>query len=180
MTQDSSASADPSLAALPFESMPKFRPLDAMIAERRKLAEAGKRVIFSNGCFDILHVGHVRYLRASRQLGDVLIVGINSDASTSAIKGPDRPIRTAALRVEMLAELECVDYITIFEEPSVTPALLKISPDIYTKGGDYTIDTIDPGLRDAVREHNIRIEFPAHVPGASTSEILQKTQGQSS
>jgi len=160
--------------------MPKFLALDEMIAERRKMAEAGKRVIFSNGCFDILHVGHVRYLRASRKLGDVLIVGINSDASTRAIKGPDRPIRTAALRVEMLAELECVDYVTIFEEPSVTPAMLKISPDIYTKGGDYTIDSIDPGLRDAVLERNIRIEFPAHVPGASTSEILKKTQGESS
>lgn len=180
MTQDPPASADPSLAALTFESMPKFLPLEQVIAERHKLADAGKRVIFSNGCFDILHIGHVRYLRASRQLGDVLIVGINSDASTSAIKGPNRPIRTAALRVEMLAELECVDYVTIFEEPSVTPALLKIRPDIYTKGGDYTIDSIDPGLRAALLEHHIRIEFPAHVPGASTSEILQKTQGERS
>lgn len=156
--------------------MEKYRSLEDMIVERQRLADAGKRVVFSNGCFDILHVGHVRYLRASRQLGDLLIVGINSDESTRAIKGPDRPIRTAALRVEMLAELSCVDYVTIFDEPSVTPVLLKILPDLYTKGGDYTLDTIDPGLRDAVLAHNIRIEFPAHVPGASTSEILRKTQ----
>lgn len=170
---------DPDLAALPLESIEKYRPLDAMVSERRALAARGVSVVFSNGCFDLLHVGHVRYLAASKKLGDVLIVGINSDESTRSIKGPNRPIRTAALRAELLAELACVDYVTIFEEPSVTPALLQIHPDIYTKGGDYTIDTIDAGLRDAILEHQIRIEFPAHVPGASTTEMLRKSQGNS-
>ena len=172
-------SQDPGAAALPLESISAYRSLDDLCAERQQLAEAGRTVVFSNGCFDILHVGHVRYLKASRALGDVLVVGINSDASVRAIKGEGRPIRNAALRIEMLAELRCVDYITVFEEPSVTPTLLKLSPDIYTKGGDYTLDTIEPGLRDAVLEHGIRIEFPAHVPGASTSEILGKSAAQS-
>ena len=177
MSTESQSTPDPDLAALPLESIEKYRPLDAMITERKALAERGVSVVFSNGCFDLLHVGHVRYLAASKKLGDVLIVGINSDESTRSIKGPDRPIRTAALRAELLAELACVDYVTIFEEPSVTPALLKIHPDIYTKGGDYTLDTIDAGLRDAILEHDIRIEFPAHVPGASTTELLRRTQG---
>ena len=179
MSTESQSSPDPDLAALPLESIEKYRPLDEMIVERQALANRGVIVVFSNGCFDLLHVGHVRYLAASKKLGDVLIVGINSDESTRSIKGPDRPIRTAALRAELLAELACVDYVTVFEEPSVTPALLKIRPDIYTKGGDYTLDTIDAGLRDAILEHDIRIEFPAHVPGASTSELLRKTQASS-
>ena len=178
MATDSQSNPDPDLAALPLASIKKYRPLNEMVAERQALAERGVRVVFSNGCFDLLHVGHVRYLAASKRLGDVLIVGINSDESTRSIKGPDRPIRTAALRAELLAELACVDYVTIFEEPSVTPALLKIRPDIYTKGGDYTLETIDAGLREAILKHDIRIEFPAHVPGASTTELLRKTLGE--
>ena len=107
-----------------------------------QLRRAGRRVSFANGCFDLLHAGHVRYLRAAKQQGDVLVVGINSDRSVSALKGPGRPLLPAEARAELVAALEPVDYVIIFEEPTAEAMLSELRPDVHCKGPDYTTETV--------------------------------------
>src|SRR5919201_1160788 len=104
--------------------------------------EAGAKIVFANGCFDVLHVGHVRYLAGARELGDILIVGINSDKQVAAQKGGGRPVLPASERAEIVAALESVTYVTIFDEPTVDQLLLALKPDIHAKGTDYTADTV--------------------------------------
>jgi len=137
---------------------------------------AGKTIVFTNGCFDILHVGHVRYLAAAKRLGDILIVGLNGDASVRELKGSGRPLNLEKDRGEVIAALEAVDHVIIFNETRVSPLLRELRPHLYTKGGDYTLDSLDPEEIGVLKEINARIEILPWVPGKSTSKLLQTIQ----
>src|SRR5678809_1810441 len=113
-----------------------------LLRERRRLRSEGKRLVFTNGVFDLLHVGHVRYLTRARELGDALLVAINSDRTVRELKGPDRPVFNEAERAEILAALRCVDFVTIFDDVSPRTLIAKLLPDVLVKGGDYKLDEI--------------------------------------
>jgi rfaE bifunctional protein nucleotidyltransferase chain/domain len=137
---------------------------------------AGKTIVFTNGCFDILHVGHVRYLAAAKRLGDILVVGLNSDASVRELKGIGRPLNSQYDRAEVMAALEAVDHVIIFAEKRVSHLLRQVRPQIYAKGGDYTVDSLDSEEVVALKEINARIEILPLVPGKSTSKLVQAIQ----
>jgi rfaE bifunctional protein nucleotidyltransferase chain/domain len=139
-----------------------------------RLRSAGKKIVATNGCFDLLHVGHVRYLQAARALGDLLIVGLNGDRSVHQLKGAGRPITTENDRAEMLAGLECVDLVTIFPEIRATNFLLAVRPAVYVKGGDYTSATLDEEERATLKEIEATIRFIPFEPGYSTSGLIKK------
>jgi rfaE bifunctional protein nucleotidyltransferase chain/domain len=130
--------------------------------------------VVTNGCFDLLHVGHVTYLAGARALGDALLVGLNSDASVRELKGPARPLNPEADRALVLAALTMVDAVSLFPERSAAHFLERAQPDIYVKGGDYTLDTINPGERRIVESAGGSIVFLPLVPGRSTSALLAK------
>ena len=132
----------------------------------------GKTFVVTNGCFDILHVGHTRYLKETKKFADFLIVLLNSDKSVKLIKGEDRPINNESDRAELLTSLSCVDYVVLFEESSPAELLEKIKPDIYTKGADYTLETLPE--RDVVLRNNIKVEFIKFVEGKSTTNLINK------
>lgn len=153
-----------------------------MLLERNELAKLirerkarGDRVVFTNGCFDLLHVGHVRLLEASRRLGDCLIVGLNTDRSVSALKGPTRPVVSETARAEVLGALRAVDYVTLFDEPTPLELIRAVVPDVLVKGGDYTPDTVVG--RDVVEAHGGRVEIIPLVGGFSTTSIIGKAIG---
>ena len=152
----------------------KILSLDQLRAESRRLRVEGKRVVATNGCFDILHVGHVRYLAAARKLGDVLVVGLNGDDSVRQLKGANRPVNRERDRAEVLAALESVDYVTIFLEKRATDFLRAAQPAIYAKGGDYTTDTLDPEEQAILGEFGTTIEIIPFEKGYSTSELLTR------
>ena len=129
-------------------------------------------IVLANGCFDVLHVGHVRYLRGARDLGDLLVVGINSDAQVARLKGEGRPILAAGERAELVASLEAVDLVTIFDEPTVTELLLAIKPDIHAKGTDYTVETVPE--RDVVRSYGGNIRIVGDPKKHATSEMIRR------
>ena len=131
--------------------------------------KAGRRVIFANGCFDILHAGHVRYLRGARSLGDVLIVAVNSDASALRLKGGGRPYTPLEERLEILSALEAVDYLTVFDEDDVSRLLLALKPHVQAKGTDYTIDTVPE--RETVRSYGGEVAICGDPKDHSSSEI---------
>ncbi len=133
---------------------------------------AGKTVVCTNGCFDILHVGHVRYLEKTKSFADFCIVLLNSDKSVRSIKGPSRPINNENDRAEILSALRCVDYVVMFDEDSPRNLLDEIKPDVYTKGGDYTIETLPEA--DIMLKNNTRVEFISFVEGKSTTNIIEK------
>ena len=133
---------------------------------------SGKTFVVTNGCFDILHVGHVRYLQKTKEYADKLIVMLNSDASVKSIKGDDRPINCEADRAEILSSLSCVDYVVLFDEKSPAKLLEDIKPDVYTKGADYTLETLPE--RDIVLRNNIKVEFIDFVEGKSTTNVIKK------
>ncbi|MDI6827006.1 MAG: 3-deoxy-manno-octulosonate cytidylyltransferase [Armatimonadota bacterium] len=139
-----------------------------------ELRLAGKTIVFTNGCFDILHIGHVRYLRMAKALGDCLIVGINTDDSVRQIKGPERPLVPELERAEVLAALEFVDYVSLFSELTPVKLILELKPDIHVKGGDYTIDKLPEA--DAVRSYGGRIVILPLVEGKSTSRLIAEVQ----
>ncbi len=139
---------------------------------RRRLRTQGKRVVVTNGVFDILHLGHVTYLRKTRSFGDVLIVGLNGDKSVRLLKGPLRPIVPQRERAELLAALECVDYVMIFQEKRCDKLLAALEPDVYVKGGDYTLDTLDQNERRAVERGGGKIKIVPFVKGRSTTDII--------
>jgi rfaE bifunctional protein nucleotidyltransferase chain/domain len=141
---------------------------------RERLAASGKRLILTNGCFDLLHAGHVRYLRQARALGDALAVALNSDASVRQLKGPSRPVNTEEDRAEVLAALECVDYVTVFPEERITKLVGQVRPHGYAKGGDYTIETLNQEEVAALRAVGAEIHILPLVPGQSTTEIIRK------
>ena len=132
----------------------------------------GKTFVATNGCFDMLHVGHVRYLQKTKALADYSIVMLNSDKSVKMIKGEDRPINNEQDRAELLSALSCVDYVVLFEEKSPAALLEAIKPDIYTKGADYTLETL-PEI-DIVIRNNIKVEFIDFVAGKSTTNVIKK------
>lgn len=132
----------------------------------------GKTFVVTNGCFDILHVGHVRYLTETKNFADFSIVLLNSDKSVKAIKGENRPINNESDRAELLTSLNCVDFVVLFEENSPAKLLEKIRPDVYTKGADYTIETLPE--KDVVLKNNIRVEFIKFVKGKSTTNLINK------
>ena len=136
----------------------------------RRAQATGARVVFCNGCFDLLHVGHVRYLEAARALGDLLVVGCNSDASTAALKGPGRPIQGADERAELVASLGCVDYVTVFDAPTVDPLLARLRPDVHVKGTDYTADTVPE--RETVRAYGGSTAVAGDPKTHSTRDLI--------
>jgi rfaE bifunctional protein nucleotidyltransferase chain/domain len=133
---------------------------------------AGEKIILTNGCFDLLHVGHVRYLQAAKQLGGRLVVAVNSDASARALKGEGRPRIPAAERAEMLSALQVVDAITIFDEPDVREIIRALRPDVHAKGTDYTAETVPE--RDVVIACGGRVEIVGDAKDHSTSELLRE------
>lgn len=137
-------------------------------AEREK----GARIVLANGCFDILHAGHVRYLQGARALGDLLVVGINADRQVAVLKGAGRPVMGERERAEIVASLESVDLVTIFNEPTVENLLLALKPDIHAKGTDYTEETVPE--RDVVRSYGGRVAIVGDPKNHSTSEILDR------
>lgn len=137
-------------------------------AERKK----GARIVLANGCFDVLHAGHVRYLQGAKELGDLLVVGINDDRQVFLLKGAGRPVIGARERAEIVASVESVDLVTIFEEPTVENLLLAIKPDVHAKGTDYTEDTVPE--RDVVRSYGGRVAIVGDPKNHSTSEILDR------
>lgn len=149
------------------------------ILSREELIEAvskaraeGKKVVLANGCFDVLHVGHIRYLAGARALGDVLVVGVNADSQVAIQKGPGRPILPDFERAELLGALESVSYVTIFDEPTVEQLLLAIRPDVHAKGTDYTVDTVPE--REVVRSYGGKVAIVGDPKDHSTSAILSQ------
>ena len=138
----------------------------------KKLREEGKTIVTTNGCFDILHVGHVRYLEKTKTFADVLIVALNSDKSVKSIKGDSRPINNENDRAEVLSGLKSVDYVVLFDEDSPIDLLLQIKPDVYTKGADYTVETLPEAK--PILDAGGRIEFISFVEGKSTTSIIEK------
>jgi D-glycero-beta-D-manno-heptose 1-phosphate adenylyltransferase len=150
----------------------KILSTDEMLNERERLRASGRRLVFTNGVFDLLHVGHVRYLAQARALGDALVVGINSDRSVRELKGPNRPVFVQAERAEILASLKHVDYVTIFDEVSPRRLIATLLPDVLVKGGDYQLDQIHG--REEVEAAGGRVISLPFVPGASTTAVLER------
>ena len=150
----------------------KVLPLAALSAERERLRESGKKVVFTNGCFDLLHPGHVRYLQQARALGDVLIVALNSDRSVRELKGDKRPILMQDERAEVMAALACVDYVMIFDEPTPRKIISALLPDILVKGGDWGVDQIVG--REEVEATGGNVMSLPFVDGCSTTDVIER------
>jgi D-beta-D-heptose 7-phosphate kinase/D-beta-D-heptose 1-phosphate adenosyltransferase len=158
--------------------MEKYRLKIKELTEAKRaldlLKSQNKKIVFTNGCFDILHIGHARYLYVARDLGDFLIVAVNSDRSVNRIKGPDRPVMNQTERAEMLAALQCVDMVVIFEEDNPLKVIEYLMPDILVKGGDWKEEDIIGG--DVVKAAGGEVKRVPFVTGSSTSEILKKIE----
>ena len=152
----------------------KIIDMNELAQRARELRAAGKKLVATNGCFDLLHVGHVRYLQAARRLGDVLAVGLNGDRSVCELKGNGRPINNEKDRAEVLAALECVDFVTIFPEMCAIKFILAAQPAIYAKGGDYTAETLNAEERSALQEVGAEIRIIPFEKGYSTSLLLKQ------
>lgn len=147
---------------------------DVLPAWRAAIRAKGLKLVVTNGCFDILHLGHVTYLEDARNLGDALLIGTNSDAAVSELKGPQRPVNSEGDRAAVLAALESVTGVCLFTEKTATRFLKLAQPDIYVKGGDYTLETLNQDERRAVEEVGGKIVIVPIVPGKSTTALLQK------
>jgi D-beta-D-heptose 7-phosphate kinase/D-beta-D-heptose 1-phosphate adenosyltransferase len=152
--------------------MAEILSLDELRIERERLRRAGRRVIFTNGCFDLIHPGHVNYLRQARRLGDVLIVALNSDRSVRELKGEKRPILNQDERAEVVAALSCVDYVTIFDDPTPREVIASLLPDTLVKGGDWGIDQI-VGREEVEAAGGVVLSLP-FIEGCSTSELIER------
>jgi D-glycero-beta-D-manno-heptose 1-phosphate adenylyltransferase len=154
----------------------KIVSTEELRAERERLRVAGRRLVFTNGCFDVLHVGHVRYLTAARALGDALIVAINSDRTVRELKGRGRPVISEAERAEMLAALRVVDYVTVFDQVSPRALIADVLPDVLVKGGDYALEEIHGREEvEAAGGHVVSLPF---VEGASTTAIIERMKAE--
>ena len=151
----------------------KIMKLDEAVEWRRALAESGRQLVVTNGCFDLMHRGHVEYLARAREVGDSLLVAINSDASIAAIKGPGRPVVPESDRAYTVASLEAVDAVVVFSTPKAIGLIRQLTPDVYVKGGDYSVETIDQEERLLLDEIGARIEFVTLISGFSTTEIIR-------
>ncbi len=141
---------------------------------RDVLRQQGRKLVITNGCFDLLHAGHVTYLESARNLGDALLIGLNGDASVRSLKGEGRPLNSEHDRALVLAALECVSGVCVFPEVRATRFLAEAQPDIYVKGGDYTPDTLDQDERHAVESNGGRIVIIPFLPGRSTTNIIRR------
>lgn len=152
----------------------KIVTADEARAIAREMKERGRKLIFTNGCFDLLHVGHVHYLAAARALGDALLVAVNGDESVRALKGDGRPLNREADRAEVIAALENVDHVVIFPEVRATALLEKVQPAIYVKGGDYTAESLHAEERIALERMGTEIRIVPFETGYSTSQLLKR------
>lgn len=150
----------------------KFKTVSELAQLAATARRDGRRIVFTNGCFDLLHIGHTRYLQEARRLGDLLIVAINSDASVSALKGPERPLVPEQERAEVLAALACVDYVTMFDAPDPGEVIAAIQPDVLVKGGDWPIERIVG--REVVQARGGRVVSLPLVPGSSTTALVRR------
>ena len=153
-------------------STEKIKTVEEAVKWRKSLSN--KKLVVTNGVYDLLHPGHVEYLSKARALGDALLICCNGDSSVKAIKGPKRPIINEANRSFMLASLECVDCVVIFQEPEALNTLIAVEPDIYVKGGDYTIDTINQNERKALEAQGAEISFISFKDGFSTTMMIDR------
>jgi D-glycero-beta-D-manno-heptose 1-phosphate adenylyltransferase len=154
--------------------IPKIVELEELSNRCKEVRSAGKKIVATNGCFDLLHVGHVRYLQAARALGDLLVVGLNGDRSVHELKGAGRPITTQSDRAEILAALECVDLVTIFPEIRAMKFLAAVRPTVYVKGGDYSSETLDDEERAVLKEIGAEIRLIPFETGYSTSGLIEQ------
>jgi len=145
------------------------KPLAAKLAGLRA---QGKKIVFTNGCFDLLHAGHVRYLREASSLGDILVVGLNNDTSVRSFKAPGRPIMPEGDRAEVVAALEMVDYVVLFEEPTAESLVSELRPDIYVKGGDYSLESLPESA--IVQGYGGQVKLVTYHESRSTTAIIQK------
>jgi len=152
--------------------MTKIVSIEAMIAERERLRGEGKRLVFTNGCFDLLHPGHVSYLKQARSLGDALVVALNSDRSVRELKGEGRPILNQQERAEVIAALEAVDYVTIFDEETPSALIAAMLPDVLVKGGDWALAEIIG--REEVEADGGRVLSLPYIEGSSTTDIIER------
>jgi len=152
----------------------KIIDMNELAQRAMELRAAGKKLVATNGCFDLLHVGHVRYMQAARRLGDVLVVGLNGDRSVRELKGNGRPVNNEGDRAETLAALECIDFVTTFPETRATRFILAAQPAIYAKGGDYTSETLNADERTALQMVGAEIRIIPFEKGYSTSLLLEK------
>jgi rfaE bifunctional protein nucleotidyltransferase chain/domain len=156
------------------EAQPKVIARDKLSAQLVQEKKRGRRIVFANGCFDGLHVGHARYLEAARREGDVLVVGVNSDASTRDLKGPGRPILDEGARATLVAALRAVDYVVVFSEPNVERLLEELRPDVHAKGTDYTVDTVPE--RAIAERLGIRVAIVGDPKDHSTRALLESVR----
>ena len=154
----------------------KILSLSDLSRRAEEIRQAGQRLVLTNGCFDLLHDGHVRYLQQARELGDLLVVAVNGDESVRSLKGAGRPLNSAEDRAEVLAALACVDFVTIFPGMRATPVIEALRPAIYVKGGDYTLETLDPEEVAALKRVGAEIKTLPLVPGKSTSSLIERMQ----
>jgi len=152
----------------------KILGLEELLKRSKQLRAAGKKLVATNGCFDLLHVGHVRYLQAARALGDLLAVGLNGDRSVRDLKGKGRPVTGERDRAEVLAALQCVDLVTIFPEMRATQFIGASHPAIYVKGGDYSSETLNEEEHALLKEIGAKIRFIPFEAGYSTSRLLEQ------
>jgi rfaE bifunctional protein nucleotidyltransferase chain/domain len=155
--------------------MPAILTREELAQQITSARASGARIVLANGCFDVLHVGHVRYFAGARELGDILVVGINSDEQVEIQKGPGRPVLPATERAEIVAALESVTYVTIFDEPTVEQLLLTLKPDVHAKGTDYTTDSVPE--RDVVRSYGGEVAIVGDPKDHSTTEIIERIGG---
>src|SRR5260221_10655138 len=154
--------------------MQKVISWDSLPHWRTEMRNRGKKLVVTNGCFDLLHLGHVTYLETARNYGDALLIGVNGDEAVRQLKGPDRPVNEEHESAAVLAALEIVDGVCIFSDATATRFLALAQADIYVKGGDYTIETLNPAEREAVQSAGGRIVIIPFVPGKSTTSLLKK------
>jgi rfaE bifunctional protein nucleotidyltransferase chain/domain len=153
----------------------KILARDVLRTRLEEHRRAGRRIVLANGCFDVLHVGHVRYLAGARREGDVLVVGVNSDAGTRLLKGPNRPILSEDARAALVAGLASVTYVTIFDEPNVEALLAEFRPDVHAKGTDYAPDTVPE--RELAARLGIRVAIVGDPKDHSTRDLLARIRG---
>jgi rfaE bifunctional protein nucleotidyltransferase chain/domain len=147
---------------------------EALSGVRDQMERAGQKLVFTNGCFDLLHAGHVRYLQQARELGHALAVGLNSDRSVRELKGEGRPINAEDDRAEVVAALGCVDYVVIFDGKRATDLLRAVRPQVYAKGGDYTPESLDPDERAILAAADAEVQILPLLPGRSTTAVLER------
>jgi D-beta-D-heptose 7-phosphate kinase/D-beta-D-heptose 1-phosphate adenosyltransferase len=151
--------------------------LKEAIARAAEWRRAGKTMVYTNGCFDMLHLGHVRTLESARQFGDVLVVGVNGDESARSLKGAGRPVFGERERAELVAALHCVDLVVIFRETGSLRVLQALRPKVWVKGGDYALETVNQDERTFVESYGGRVALGQHVPGVSTTDIIERIKG---